>query len=1186
MKWFSGSRALAGSFLVLVLIVALAAPPRTQAQSVYAALHGTVTDATGAGIPSAAVVVTNTSTGITTTARADRSGYYSVPQLQVGGPYTVSITASGFQKFLSSGLTLNVNDNREVNGRLTVGTDSVSVEVSATGLQIETSNTQLQQLVTADQLEGIPLEGRDPAGLQKLEPGVVESSDRFGTFSSNGNQTAQNSYLVNGIDINDPSLQNEGIQVNPDALAEENIVTSTMNPEFSRNSGATVNQILKSGTNRFHGSGFEFYRDTFLSNGNYFSQARPEFHQNLYGGTLGGPLVKDKLFFFLAYQGQRQRSAATTVQQTLDSAQFAGNFTNDLNYASGNLDSAGLSTNPIPFAIGACPAGTTWAACFSNGTVNVTPAAWNSVAAGLINKYVPQGNENLGGTEYYNFNAANTVANDQGIIKLDYTPTSKDSLWVTSIFQSDPSSAALAFGGASFPGFGSTEGNHYKLFAASYTHTFATNLLNELRAAYYRNPFGSVEPASVVPPSTAGFAISPQDPAAGVPYIGVGSYFNLGFSFEGPQPRLDTNLTYGDSLTWVVRNHTLKFGGSFEQFRVHNPFDIDNNGDYGFNGAGLYSSGDPLLDFVLGVPDSYQQTNNGFINAVAEELFGYAQDNWKVTPDFTFNYGISWDVQKPNENFQDGGKGLVCFTNSSAESTVFPGAPPGLLFPGDSGCNKAGSPTPKYDHFAPRVGFAWSPSQGPRFLIGDPGSHSFSLRAGFGVYYNRDQEEQSLQNLEDPPNVFVSHGATDAGGSPGFANPFQDVTNNAAVSESNPFPYTVPPPGSAINWGGLYSQLQLATFDPNYSVPYTYNFNLNIQRSLTSSLLLQLGYVGSLSHRLASWHEGDPVTAAGHAACLANPACNTTGGTGLAAIHEFYPQYTADPVVVPGTTGANASQSFPNGVPWYLSDADQTTEGSSNYNSFQASLVKSPTHGLSGSLAYTYSHALDDGSGYESVTGANNRFYNYTPGFKSLNYGSSDFDVRHRVVASYVYAVPVVGFLRTNLIAREALSGWGVSGITALQSGFPFGIYQSSLRSGWCDRFSYFGCGDTPETTSFSTHRLNPRSSGNPFFNTSPFSTEPLGTFGNTPRNYFHGPGFDYTNLAVTKNLPISSDSRRFVQLRLEAFNAFNHANFSNPNGNFNSGSFGRITSVKDSSDPNGDPSPGRAVQLSGKVYF
>jgi hypothetical protein len=274
------------------------------------------------------------------------------------------------------------------------------------------------------------------------------------------------------------------------------------------------------------------------------------------------------------------------------------------------------------------------------------------------------------------------------------------------------------------------------------------------------------------------------------------------------------------------------------------------------------------------------------------------------------------------------------------------------------------------------------------------------------------------------------------------------------------------------------------------------------------------------------------------------------------------------------------------GYPYYLSVTQQQTEGSSSYNSFQASLRKAPSHGLQFTAAYTYGHSLDDGSGYESATGSAGRDHIYTPGFTYLNYGDSDFDARHRLSTSYVYTVPVAGFLRSNVIARETLGGWGVGGVTAFQTGFPVGISMGTNRSLWCSSDSYFGCGDNPVSSGFNIAKENPRSSGNPYFSTATFSPEPIGTFGNTPRNFFHGPGFDYTNLQLSKLVQISSDGKRYVQLRIEAFNAFNHANFAGPSGNFSSPEFGHITSVIQSSDPNGDPSPGRSIQLVGKLFF
>lgn len=1178
--------------VLLVALIGLTMTFTSQAAAqTYAAVHGTVTDALGAVVANASVTVLNTATGIKTSAQSDKSGYYILPQLQVGGPYTVTVSAPGFQNFVSSGLILNVNDNREVEAKLVVGATSQTVEVSATALQVETSNTQLQQIATSEEIEQVPLEGRDASGLQKLMPGVVESSDRFGTSSSNGSQTPQNNYLLNGVDDNDGPLQSEGLVINPDALQEQNIVTSTINPEFARNSGAVINQVIKSGTNKLHGSGFEFYRDTFLNNGNYFSQTRPVFHQNLYGGTLGGPVLKNKLFFFAGYQGLRNRTSTTTSVNTFTPDQFAGNFTADLNYANptqnpnGAADSAGLTSNPIPFAIGSCAAGTPWNVCFApqNGatTVNIPTSQWNPISLALAQRYVLPGNAVSGGSPVYDYNSPNTAASDQGILRADYTPTSNDTIWASSVFQSSPAFNGISFLGSNFPGFPQVQVEHFKLFSGSWTHTFSANKLNELRGGYYRNNFGAVLPPAAVQPSTLGFSITPQLTAA-APFISLGQYFNLGFSANGPQPRTDTNLTYADSFTWVRGNHTFKLGASYEQFRVHNPFGGDNNGNYAFNGGGTYSSGDPLIDFALGIPDSFTQESGGFIDALASEIYAYAQDNWKVTSDFTFNFGLAWDVEQPNLNKQFGGTGVTCWSLSNATSTIFPGGAPGLFYPGDPGCSETGGPTTHYDHIAPRLGFAWSPSNGPEKLIGTRGAHDLSIRGGFGVYYNRDQEEQSLQNLGDPPSEFASNGAADVGGSPAFANPYQDITGNSALSETNPFPYVRPGKGSLLNWN-QYTELDISAFAPNYNVPYTYNYNVNIQRSFGGTYIAQVAYVGSVSHRLTNQNEGDQITPAGHAACIAafnaaNAPVPTGPGCNLEFIHRLSPQYTAQPAVAP------------NGNPWYRSVAEQESEGSSNYNSFQASLQKSPSHGLQFTLAYTYSHALDNGSGYESgFGGQTGRTINWEPGFQNLNYGNSDFDARHRIAASYVYTVPAAGFMRNNAILKEALSGWGIGGVTALQSGFPVGINATgSYNSGWCDIDEYFGCPDVPNINSFNIQKGNIRNAltNHQYFSPSLFSAQPTGTFGNTPRNFFSGPGYDYTNLQLSKNVHFTSDSKTYMQLRLEAFNAFNHANFAPPSSNFLSPNFGAVSNVQQSFDPNGDPSPGRSVQLSGKFYF
>ena len=1177
--------------LALLVAVALMPSPKAFAQAVTAQIHGTVTDTSGAVIPGAKVVALNTSTGIKTTQTTNHSGNYVIPQVQVGGPYTVTISKPGFQSSKTVGFILRVGDQRLVNATLKPGTVATTVQVNANQLQVETSNTELRDIVTAHQMETLPLLSRSPTYFQKLMPGTVESSDRFGGFSSNGSQTQENSYLLNGADINDAPLQSVGLNINPDALSQIAIVTSTINPQYSRNSGAIVNETLKSGTNQFHGNAFEYYRDTFLNNGNYFSKTRPRFHQNLYGATLGGPIFKNKLFFFLAYQGYRNSTAATTQTPVPTNDQLGRNgsgiaaLSSDYNVGNGGLNSAvGLSSNPLPFQIegpnntlcGPNQTRKTWSECFPNGAVNLPTSDYNPIAAKLLTQYVPSPNTPGG---YYNFNAPNTGAEDQGIIRIDYHLSQSDTLWADTVFQSSPSTSALPFYGATLPGFEEKDAEHFKIFNADWTHTFNANTLNVLRAGYFRFNYAAVEPAQVMQPSSYGFDITPQDPAsAAMPTISVGGYFTLGFSPYGPQPRIDTNESFTDNFTRIQGNHSRKFGAHVERFSVNNPFYSNNHGSFGFSGSGQFTSGDPLLDFLVGIPSSYNQGSGAKIDARAWEIYAYAQDSWKVTNSLTLNYGTGYDIETPFANLQYGGKAMDCFA-PGAQSKVFPTAQSGLLYPGDKGCNDMGGATVKYDHLSPRFGFDWSPGRKYGFLTGPAGDHMFAVRGGFGVYFNRDSEEAQLQNLEDPPFGISSTGAGDVGGSPSFANPFHDVANRTGYSENNRFPYTFPKPGQNINFAPL-APYYLSTISKNYSVPYTMNFNLQIQRQLPGDQVLSVGYVGSLGRHLVRAYEANQITPAGHAAAVAAcKAMSTSACLNYAAFLPYYsPQYYTEP-----------SGNF-------ITVGQVHTNGASNYNSLQVELRKAESHGFFYQISYTWSHALDNGSSFESSGFGNSNGLtgtNWVPGYQYLSYGNSQFDATNRFVAAYGYQFPLWGRLKQNLIAREALGGWNITGITVLQSGFPVSIGETGTnRSLYCNSiYSFYSCPDTPETSTYNIQMRNPKTLYNGqhyWFNPAPFSPEPIGTFGNVTRNFMRGPGFNYTNMAVFKNFPLGRPgSPRYIQIRMEASNVFNHPNFAAPDGNLSDGAqFGTITSVIQPTNAGGDPQPGRAVKLAGKIYF
>jgi hypothetical protein len=1170
-------------WLTAFFLLFLTAGKTIQSQTTTATVHGTVTDASGAVIPDAKITATNTATNISTVTTTNKNGYFELPALQVG-PYQVEVESANYQKFTSTGINLSANENREVNAKLSIGTSQTTVTVNASSVQVETSNTQLEQTVASTQIDSLPLFGRDAASLEKLSPGVVESSDRFGSYSLNGSQTTSNSFQVEGIDNNDGPLQDEGLVINPDALQEENVIASTINPEFSRNGGAVINQVIKSGTNQLHGSGFEYYRDTFMNLGGYFAQnhVRPPFHQNLYGGTLGGPIIKNRFFGFLAYQGWRNRTgginqAAIFPSTFLSAGEFGGTASSNtipFNITAGaGSPNAGMTCGPSSATLN------TWAACFPTGPVTIDPGSFNSISTALLNKFVPaSGNAGSASAPLYNFVTADTGAGDQGVLRADYHISDKDSVYATGTFQSSPFSDTLPFGGSNLPGFGMVNAEHFKLFSAQETHTFSAKTLNVLRAGYFRFYYAAVEPATPVAPSSFGFAINPQSTSEGLPIIGVQGYFTLGFSNDGPQPRKDTNLTYSDNLSHIFGNHELKVGGNVEMFRVSNPFYAENNGSYNFSANGPYSSGVPAADFLLGIPDSYAQTSGGFIDAIAWEDYAFAQDSWHASSDLTINYGLAWDAETPNINTQFDGLGNTCFSISSQTSQVYTGGFPGLFWPGDPGCNRSGGASSKWAHFGPRIGFAWSPSEGPKSILGEPGAHKFSIRGGFGLYYNRDQEEGQLQNLGDLPNFLASQGATQVlcpnGNpcSPAFANPFADVATGTAAT--NPFPYTPPGKGAALNWPEYVYQ-DISAISANYDTPYIYNFNLNIQRELPGAMILQIGYVGSVGHRLATQYEADPITPAGHAACLANPTCIAYS----AYQHIYFPQDAAQPATTDGS-------------PDFISVGTLNTEGSSNYNSLQVSLNKNATHGLYFTIAYTYSHALDNASGLES-SGFNARSMNNVPGFQYENYGDSDYDARQRFVTSYDYRIPLFSAMRDNAIVNTALGDWHFAGFTVLQSGFPVLITDAGIHNSlWCDAYSYYGCAEVPDTSSFKIGTFNPRSlnssSGlNQGFDPSPFSQEPLGTFGNVKRNFFHGPGFNYTDMSLFKNIRLGHETTRAVQLMLQAQNVFNHANFSNPDGNFTDGPyFGSITGVKSSADYNGDPSPGRNVQLVGRITF
>lgn len=1135
------------------------------AQELVAHIRGTVTDPSGAGVPGAEVKATNTQTQVSTTVTTQDDGSYEFLSLPPG-IYDVMVTKAGFRTFTAQRIPLALNQIYNLPVQLEVGEITQSVQVEASTTQVETATTQLGTIVDSKQIVDLPLLGRQWTQLQQLVPGTVSQSDRFnGVYATNGSESQQNSFLINGADtvdirLNEPLLN----RISPDAIGEFNLITSTINPEYGRNSGGVLNAIVKSGTNQFHGDAFEFYRDTFLNSRAFFQTTAPVFHQNQYGGTLGGPIWKDHTFFFISYQGTRNREPDTNGSgQTTVFTQAQRN---------GYFPDIASSTTASPIALegsnGATyAAGTPYNVLFPNGQI---PAAdFNPVALNLL-KSVPL--PNLDGNQY-SFNPVETQDLEQGLFRVDHTIGNKDSIWAYALWEHDPSIHTLPFLGSTLPGNGENDTEFETQAVVQWSHTFNPTTLNEFRVAFTRLNYDALSPTNVELPSSLGFTgITPQFPStASAPTIDITGYFNLGFSPYGPAPSIDNTYQLHDDFSKVVGSHTLKVGFDGRRYEVNAPAEDFNNGVFSFGGAGTYTTGDPGADFLLGIPDSYEQSSGGFQNFRTYEYYSYLQDSWKATNNLTFNYGLGWQIDTPYNNLRFGGEDNDCF-RPGEQSTVYPTAPVGLVFPGDPGCTTSGY-YQHNDNVGPRFGFAYAPDWGP---ISGGKSQKFVIRGGFGVYFNRTEEELGYQQLSAVPFSIFSLGVGGIGGSPSFANPFADIAGGPSVA--NPFPFTPAPKGSAVDFS-QFEPLDFNSVNPNFTDPYAMNFNLNIQRELPGNMLLQVGYVGAQGRHLEITYEGNPISPAGQAECAADPNCIAN------RLNQqiLYPDHT---MYAPGNI--------------FASVGEQGTFGVSSYNSLQVQLQKRLSHGLTFQASYTWAHSIDDTSGYEASGGISGAGRGTNPYDFALNRGDSTFDARHRFVINYDYEVPSLTRFWNNGFVKHVLDGWRVGGITTLQTGFPVIVYESDDRSLTCSpAWSYYNCWDTPNVVGF-PGVYDPRNAtlvnttlggttpaSNYYFNPNAFALETIGQLGNEGRNNFHGPGLNQTDLVLAKEFRWTEVRR--IELRLEAFNVFNHTQFA-----FNGPSIGYNSTNIDSptfaqtltTQPLTLQTVGRVVQLGAKIYF
>jgi hypothetical protein len=1141
--------------------------------STSGSVSGTVRDSAGRLIPGATIHIREEATGAIHEAQSDNKGYYVLLVLPVGR-YELEIQASGFSAYKRRDIVLDTNAALTEDATLGVGTVAQTVSISDNALHVETVNSQMGEVITGRQMTSVPLDGRSYTDLLALQPGVAPetsiTSDTVqdvgatvlspsgtlnpGTISVNGQREFANVFIVNGSNAEEDVNEGTAIIPNLDSIAEFRIITNNFDAEYGEFSGGQINVVTKSGTNRFHGGVFEFLRNTDLDARNYFSPTRGDFRQNQFGGTLGGPILHDKLFFFADYQGTRQTQGIDTGNISVPSASDRIGNLSDLSSQLSGIVSGPTFANQLtqelgyavvagePYYVAGCASATQ--CVFPNATI--PQQAWAGPGRNLL-QYIPAPNTANGA---FATSAFNQVLNDdKGAARIDFTNSRLGLIsayyFIDNFTLDNP--YPIAQSGASVPGFNALTNGRAKLVALSDTKAFGLTAVNEFHFSYMRDytnlgvPVGGLGVSLI----SQGFvnadgspSIVPLDPKGeGVENVNFNGY-SIG---AAANELVQTNNTYevADTFAKVVGQHSLKFGAEFHADQVNADPIAQFNGNFVFSGS---ETGVDFADFLIGVPSQYNQSQLNPFYARNKYVGLFAEDSWHLRPNLTLNYGLRWDRIAPwTEKYNQ----ISTFV-PGAQSVVFPGAPAGILYPGDPGVSRTLAPVSN-TNFSPRVGLAWSPtSDSDGFLgrvLGSAGTTS--IRAGFGNFYTS-IEALTIGILA----ANAPYGTTYSSPAPPlFATPFVTASNGQNFGQ--PFPYTFAPlntskknPDADFNWANFEPISGIPGFSIHNKVPYTEEWMLSIERQAGPNTVLSASYVGTSSHDqlvLIAENYGNP------ALCLSLSQTSqvASGSATCGAFGESNVYVTAAGQTVNGTR----EQLGPN----FGSNALQTTIGHANYNALELS-ARHTSGRLEYFGAYTYGKSLDQSSNVgEEVNPIN----------PALSYALSSFDVKHNFVVSYDYQLPFDElFKRSN----RWTTGWNISGITRFSTGFPVLMVNNGDNSllGTNPNGVNNSSIDEPDYNGASLHlNHNPRTNGNNYFSTTAFSMNALGTPGDAKRRFFYGPGSGNFDTAVSKNLALTES--KALLFRVEAFNVFNHTQFFGPSsvdGDIGSSTFGQAISA------------------------
>ena len=1125
-----------GWFFLTAFFAFTFAAPLVSAQQISGSIRGTVTDPSGSVVPSAAVTVKQIETGLMRAAVTDRNGGYVLVELPVGH-YRLEVVAKGFQKYLQEGISLDVNETAAVIVHLKVGSETQQVEVNADAALVQNTISSLGQTVMQREILDLPLDGRNFSQLGTLQPGVVPLTPGLleaggparenQAYAVDGQRPESNNFLIDGAD--NVSSVDGGFVLKPpiDAISEFRILTHNANAEFGRNTGSTTNIVTRGGTNSFHGAAWEFLRNDAMDSSDYFTQSLQPLKQNQFGATFGGPIVKDKTFFFGYYEGFRNRQGESVPATVPSADERTGNFAELCTSLNGTFNSSGICSNPagqLTFFGQPVP---------GNQLTLFTPI--DPIATNVL-PFFPAPNAGPNG-----FIGTETLSenNDQFGLRLDHYLSRADTLNFRYMYSSGPTTDPLSPVGANVPGFPVGEYDRAQNFVAQDTHIFSPTTIGVARFSFLRNTFLLDEHLNHESPSDLGFQYAPTlASAAGPPFIQIGGYASVGDPITGPRNTYQNTFDLSGSLSWIHGRHEMKFGGGYRRDQINALQGIATNGFFVFAGIPSFENflyNDGFANYLSGNPVVFLQGGGNFNREIRDRALDlYGQDTYKISSNFTLNLGVRYELPFPSTEQHN----MVNLFVPGAQSTVIPNAKPGLLYPGDPGVPAGLIPTQK-TAFAPRVGVAWDPRGDAKTVVS----------AAYGIFYEPyyTGEGGPLQDpISAPPYLKTLQLSFPINS---FANPFYSP---------DPFATDFPTP------------MTLLVVSRNLHLPYAQDWNLNIQRSIGQNWLLQVGYVGTTGVRLPRFIEGNPA--------VYYPGVDTTS-TGC-SVAQPCPISTENNVnnrrLYSGCTLAQ-----PPSACIYGSVGEIASIANSGYNAFEASLRKRFSHGLSFLASYTWSHAIDDvssfnitGSASQPVAGENDLAQN--PFDLRAERGPSMFDARHRLVFSYQWGLP---FLQhSQAWYGHVLGNWQLNGVFTAMAGTPFTVFDSndvSLQ------------GQAPEISGFSSNR--PNLVGNPnsgprtaaqWFNVNAFQPivqdplSPVEQFGDEGRNAVLGPKYVNWDFSAFKNIRLT-ETKEF-QFRGELFNVLNHVNYRLPVSDIESANFGQIQQ---------DVSP-RVIQVALKFLF